>query len=86
MNWKTRKSSVEWVKHKSEEFCKTDSDLTFAEWCYKQGKADGIREFAEEYETSIFGRCKYSPKYCQKDLACVLCYANKYIEQLKESK
>lgn len=84
MNWDKRKESEKWAREKADEFTKLDTDLTFAEWCYRQGKADGIREFAEEYETSISGRCKYSPKHCQKDTACILCYANKYIEQLKE--
>lgn len=48
MNWENRKKSEEWVKHKSEEYCKADSDLTFAEWCYEQGKADAKSDIAKE--------------------------------------
>lgn len=47
MNWERRKQSERWVREKANEFNKTTSGLTFAEWCYQQGKADGAREFAE---------------------------------------
>lgn len=47
MNWEKRKQSEEWTKAKADEFVRLESDLTFSEWCYQQGRADGAREFAE---------------------------------------
>lgn len=46
MNWERRKQSENWVREKANEFVKLNSELTFAEWCYQQGKKDGAIEFA----------------------------------------
>lgn len=56
MNWENRKKSEEWVKHKSEEYSKADSDLTFAEWCYQQGKADTIEEYGIDHDSILAQR------------------------------
>lgn len=34
------KEREKWMSQKVDEFIKDDSNLTFAEWCYQQGKAD----------------------------------------------
>lgn len=47
MNWERRKQSEDWARRMAYEFDKANSLLTFAEFCYEQGKADGVREFAE---------------------------------------
>lgn len=47
MNWERRKQSEKWTKAKAVEFAKLESDLTFAEWCCEQGKADARTKFAE---------------------------------------
>lgn len=51
IDWEKRRKSEEWAKEKACEFCKTNSDLTFAEWCYQKGKEDGAKKiikFAED--------------------------------------
>lgn len=66
MNWENRKKSEEWARHKSEEFCKADSDLTFAEWCYQQGKADTIEE-KEEKTSKLISELKEIPQKCSNE-------------------
>lgn len=45
MNLK-RKESEKWVSKKADEFVEAnvDNEITFAEWCYQQGKSDAIEE------------------------------------------
>lgn len=51
VDWEKRKKSEEWAKEKACEFCKTDSDLTFAEWCYLKGRADVESELLESKDS-----------------------------------
>lgn len=53
IDYKKRKKSEQWVKEKADEFTKLDTDLTFAEWCYRQGKADGRVEALDELQDKI---------------------------------
>lgn len=66
MNWEIRKQSEKWVSEKSAEFCKSDSDLTFAEWCYHHGKADGVKKFAENIKSHMMMYCqgRLEQQYC----------------------
>lgn len=48
-----RKKSEDWAREKEKEWVDADSVLTFAEWCYQQGKADE-REKAIEKIHSFF--------------------------------
>lgn len=51
IDWEKRKKSEEWAKEKACEFCKKDSDLTFAEWCYQKGRADVESELLESKDS-----------------------------------
>ena len=44
MNQENRKKSEAWVKEKANEFTQLDCDLTFAEWCYQQGRSDAFTQ------------------------------------------
>lgn len=75
-----RKKSEKWVREKAEEFNKTGTLLTFSEWCYRQGKADGrIEVFKELFENII-------PTLYENDVdEEVINECKKLLEQIKES-
>lgn len=57
MNMERRKQSEDWARRMAYEFDKANSHLTFAEFCYEQGKADGTREFAEWFKENNHFLC-----------------------------
>lgn len=61
-----RKQSEDWARRMAYEFDKANSHLTFAEFCYEQGKADGVREFAEKIKSHMMMYCqgRLEQQYC----------------------
>lgn len=54
--------SCEWCRNMNKMYSVKESSLAFAEWCYRKGKVDGAREFAEWLvDKGILGnRCIYN--------------------------
>lgn len=85
MNWERRKQSEEWTKTKANEFVSLESDLTFSEWCYRQGEADmlkvflcGFKEGLSDYATQkIVTEC--TKKETVESPNCDICPDNRYI-------
>lgn len=48
MNLDNRKKSEQWVRNKATEYVALDTDLTFAEWCYQEGRADERKRVLDE--------------------------------------
>lgn len=60
-----RKLSEAWTKSKADEFVKMESELTFSEWCYEQGKADGKALVLEEVKNKA--QELIVPEYDERD-------------------
>lgn len=57
-----RKESEHWAREKADEYAKANSDLTFAEWCYRQGRTDERAKTIDEAIENVI------PTLCENDV------------------
>lgn len=87
IDYKKRKKSEQWVKEKANEFIMSEADcsLTFAEWCYLQGKADGrteaLDDIAEDFNEHLFDSPMMNPIMTRNE---ILLFLNELKERTNE--
>lgn len=75
MDWEKRKKSEQWVAVMADKYVEDKSELTFAEWCYRQGQAEERQKFAKWLPKNLDFECDGCVAYaeCFKTWGSISC-------------